>query len=673
MYLSKITIENFRCFGERADRFELSLCRGLTTLVGENDTGKSAIIDALRFVLGTTDQEWYRLEETDFHTGANPKEIRIVCKFESLTPKDQSAFIEYLTYDAEGNGPPVFYLTWTAKDTGETTRGRPYRRVEMHSGKSGDGPTIDPKVRELLSATYLRPLRDAEKALSAGRGSRLSQVLHHSEQVRNVGVKYDPKVKELDIHTLNVLGIGDLANDLLQKQQGIINAREKIDTHLDGLSLIRTGIRSSIKVSGATASEEIRLRLLLEKLDLSIDGEGIIGLGSNNLLFMACELLLLAQEDDGNKMLLIEEPEAHLHPQRQLRVMKTLQEQSAKKRIQVIVTTHSPNLASAVELENIVLIHGNRAFSMAQENTKLEESDYRFLQRFLDVTKANLFFARGVMIVEGDAENILIPTLAKLLGRDFTENGVSIVNVGGVGLRRYARIFQRMDVEKDGLLGIPVACLTDLDVMSDCAPVIIGKIKEGEAWPPISPRKWRAKRDFGAENPLDAYRKNKIAKANEQSVRTFVSDEWTLEYNLALGPQNKDRTFSGGLAEDVFVAAHLASKDEDIHTDKKKRTECENEAMATFSIIREKTEPQNGCAVEEVIASEVYAKFARDKVSKAIAAQYLSELLIKHYEDKVLTSEQLKALLPVYLVEAIEYVTGSGFKKVVVNTEKIDG
>ena len=673
MYLSNLTIENFRCFGEGANRFELSLKSGLTTLVGENDTGKSAIIDALRFVLGTTDQEWYRLEETDFHAGANPKEIRIFCKFESLEPKDQGALIEYLTYDAEVDGPPVFYLTWTAKNTGETTRGRPYQRVEMHSGKNGDGPTIDPKVRELLSATYLRPLRDAEKALSAGRGSRLSQVLHHSEQVRNVGVKYDPEAEALDIHNLNVLGIGDLANDLLQKQQGIMDARYKIDTHLDGSSLTGSGIRSSIKVSGATASEEIRLRLLLEKLDLSISGDGILGLGSNNLLFMACELLLLAQEDEGNKMLLIEEPEAHLHPQRQLRVMKTLQEQAAEKGIQIIVTTHSPNLASAVDLENIVLINGNRAFSMAKERTKLEESDYRFLQRFLDVTKANLFFARSVMIVEGDAENILIPTLAKLMGRDFTENGVSIVNVGGVGLRRYSRIFQRMDVEKDGQLRVPVACLTDLDVMPDCAPVIIGKIKEGEDWPPRSPRKWRAKRDFDEENSIDAYRENKRSKANEQFVRTFVSNEWTLEYNLAIGPQKEDGTFSGGLADYVFVAAYLASKDEDIHTDKKKRTECEKEAIETLSAFREKVEPKNGCTAEEVIASEVYAKFARDKVSKAIAAQYLSEILLRHYEEKVFTSEQLKALLPAYLVEAIEYVSGNGFQEVAVSTEENDG
>src|SRR5437879_932354 len=126
----------------------------------------------------------------------------------------------------------------------------------------------------------------------------------------------------------------------------------------------------------------------------------------------------------------------------------------------------------------MVIIRNKRPFSLGYGHTELEPADYRFLKRFLDVTKANLFFARGVMIVEGDAENILLPTLAKLIGRDFTEHGVSIVNVGGVGLRRYARIFQRKNVkddEKDKQLFIPVACVTDMDVMPNCAGEITGK------------------------------------------------------------------------------------------------------------------------------------------------------------------------------------------------------
>lgn len=669
MYISTITVERFRCFGEEPNRFELPLRLGLTALVGENDAGKTAVIDALRFALGTMDQEWYRLEDTDVHEGGTSREISIVCKFEGLSTSDQRAFIEYLTYGEKGEGEPVLYVNWTAEETGEARRGRPYWRVEVRSDKDGDGPSMAPEVRELLRATYLRPLRDAEQALSAGRGSRLSQVLHHTDQIKAVGVNYDPNVY-IDPKQLNVLGIGDLANALLAGQQGIADARSKIDQHLDELSLRGDGIKSSIKVSGATASPDLRLRQLSEKLDLVINGKSKLGLGSNNLLFMACELLLLAQEDEGNKLLLIEEPEAHLHTQRQLRVMKSLQEQAKEKRIQIIVTTHSPNLASAIELNNLVMIRKGRAFSMAEEETQLEPSDYRFLKRFLDVTKANLFFARGVMIVEGDAENILLPTLASLLGRDFTEHGVSIVNVCGVGLRRYARIFQRKNVQRDGQLDIPVACVTDMDVMPNCAPVILGKLKEGGEWPAMSKRQWRAKKDFVDENALTAHRDEKAAKASGQWVKTFISDEWTLEYDLALGPKDKNGDFPGGFAEDVFVAAYLADNDDAINARRTILTDVENAAVKEFAALKAQAIATEGCTEtdEEVLASHIYAKFAKDNVSKPVAAQYLAERLQRKYMKGDLTSDDLRERLPVYLTEAINYVTGA--EKAMLNGEE---
>ena len=157
-----------------------------------------------------------------------------------------------------------------------------------------------------------------------------------------------------------------------------------------------------------SSTPDARLRQLLEKLDLSLSVSGKSGLGTNNTLFMACELILLAQESEASKLLLIEEPEAHLHPQKQLRVMKALQELATENSIQIIVTTHSPNLASVIELENLVLLWKSRAYSLGKESTKLSESDYSFLQRFLDVTKANLFFARGVLVVEGDARKATI-------------------------------------------------------------------------------------------------------------------------------------------------------------------------------------------------------------------------------------------------------------------------
>lgn len=666
MYLSRITIENFRCFGEGTDRLELPLTSGLTSLVGENEVGKTAAIDALRFVLGTTDQERLWLEDQDFHHGETFREIRILCQFVDLNEKDERAFVEYLTHGPKGQDDSILNVVWTAKDTGEVYKGRSYRRIEVHSGIDGNGPTLAPEARELLRATYLRPLRNAEQELSAGRGSRLSQVLRNLHEIKSSGKRYDPS-QEVNLEDLNVLGIGDLANELLKKQQGIKNARDKIDTRLESLSLKGDGIKSSINVSGATAAEDVRLRQLLEKLELTFDGTGSRGLGSNNLLFMACELLLLAQEDEGNKLLLIEEPEAHLHAQRQLQVIKFLQEQAKAQHIQVVVTTHSPNLASAVELNNVVMIRKGRAFPMDEGRTLLNLSDYRFLERFLDATKANLFFARGVMIVEGDAENILLPSLAKKLGSDFTKLGISIVNVGGIGLRRYARIFQRKTSEADGQLDIPVACVTDSDVMPDCAPVMIGRVGDGADWPETNKRRWRAKRDFATQELLADYRKEIDDKASGQYVRTFIADEWTLEYDLALGPKDEKGGFPGGLAEDVYIAACLADKDDGINSGKINKSDVVSEATVEFAKMKTAATKKEGCTAEEVLASHVYARFAKDGVSKSISAQYLAERL--QSEERGLTICDLRRLLPGYLIDAIDYVTGT--EKTVPNSGEV--
>jgi putative ATP-dependent endonuclease of the OLD family len=655
MFLAELRIENFRMFGEGELALVIPLRPGLTALVGENDSGKTTVIDALRFALGTTDQDWFRLEESDFHQGNTKKEIRIVCRFENLTPRDQRAFVEYLTYgDSTKNEPPFLCVNWMAEDTGTAPKGRPFRRVEIRSGKNGDGPQLAPEVREMLRATYLRPLRDAESALSAGRGSRLSQVLNRTGDIED-GKKFDQTApfdpKQINVLELNVLGIGDFANTLLAQQAGIKTTRSKIDTHLTNLSLHGDGLKSSIKVSGANASPENRLRQLLEKLDLSLgsrskpDAGGKLGLGSNNLLSMACELLLMAQEDDGNKLLLIEEPEAHLHTQRQLSVMKYLQRQAIEKGVQIIVTTHSPNLASAISLDNMVMIQNGHAFSLAEDETKLELSDYRFLERFLDVTKANLFFARGVMIVEGDAENILLPTLAKLIGRDFTEYGVSIVNVGGVGLRRYARIFQRRDITKVGQLGIPVACVTDLDVMPDCGKSIIKK-------------ELPTKGGLG-KTGLAARRTALSEKTTGQTVKTFIANEWTLEYDLAYF----------GLAKDVYAAAHLAKKDDALAKQGKDMDEVtvkaeEQKAQTDFNSLEQEASNNSsnglvdGCAYNELRATKVYALFTTGtKASKTIAAQYLAGALLDKQEER--TSEEWRKVLPPYLVDAIDYVSGA--------------
>ena len=521
----------------------------------------------------------------------------------------------------------------------------------MRSGATGDGPPLDAEARSLLRATYLRPLRDAERAMASGKGSRLSQILQHTKEVRESGTDYDEAtIPKPEPDSLSVLGVGDYASVLLGNREGIKNARKRLnEDYLKPLSFIGDDLVGHIRVN-ASGDRDTRLRQLLEKLELELkDGNAEVpanrGLGSNNLLFMACELLLLGSETTDFPLLLIEEPEAHLHPQRKLRLMQFLQKQAGAERpdgqkIQIIVTTHSPNLAAAIRLDNLVIIQAGKAFPLKAGKTKLEKSDYRFLERFLDVTKANLFFARGVVIIEGDGENILLPTLARLIGRDFGEYGVSIVNVGHTGLRRFARIFQRNEPDREGVIKVPVACITDLDVMPDCAPAIIGRVKEGEDWPDKKRRQWRAKSDFTKEE-LAARRETIREKASGQNVESFVADEWTLEYDLAFA----------GLAEDVWVAAHLARNDNQINVGTRDRDIVEAEALKDFKVLVAQ-EPQ-----KEELASKAYALFTTGAAaSKAIAAQYLAERLETRVDQGELTAETLKASLPAYLVTAIEHV-----------------
>ncbi|MDB6077027.1 MAG: chromosome segregation protein [Akkermansiaceae bacterium] len=506
MYLAELQITNFRQFSDSAPGFRLEFCEGVTALVGENDSGKTAIIDAIRHVLLTRDQDYMRLSPEDFHVsgkGGVASDITIICKLAGLSIPDKAAFVEYLTHEKDDQ---VLYIHWTAHRLAEQPGSRRWVDVVVKGGADGSGPSLDSSIRQLLATAYLRPLRDAEKEMSSGRGSRLSQILSNFPGMK-VGSPFDQQALPADLSeaaALSLSGLADYLRHLVNQHEGVATAQNEINTdYLQELSLWGENLRSQISFV-ESGTEAARLRQILERLELELlhgttgAARGKYGLGSNNLLFMACELLLLGKEREGLPLLLVEEPEAHLHPQRQLRLMQFL-EAAAKKAnrrkhaaagdgaandtadgtaeatgtdssrsVQIIVTTHSPNLASKIPLRNLVIIQNQTAFSLAESQTELSTGDYRFLERFLDVTKSNLFFAKGVIVVEGPGEAILLPTIARILGRDLTHHGVSLVNVGGTGLRRYAKIFQRK-VPARGTLATPVACIADMDVMPDCA------------------------------------------------------------------------------------------------------------------------------------------------------------------------------------------------------------
>src|SRR5690606_5402721 len=217
MHISRIKIINFRFF----EKLDLKLNKGLNILVGENNSGKTALIDAIRYVLGTNTNDRSFIKEEDFFAESNDLSIQL-----TFSDVDTHAyrFVEHLSHeeyhdeDGDTKRRSVLHLQLNAQNTGTERRGYPYIKTELKSGVDGNGLSIEAEIRDFLAATYLKPLRDAESELSSGRASRLSQILSSSKEVK-AGMS-------------DILSIIAEANDsLLADDTALKNAAENIQSN----------------------------------------------------------------------------------------------------------------------------------------------------------------------------------------------------------------------------------------------------------------------------------------------------------------------------------------------------------------------------------------------------------------------------------------------------------
>lgn len=181
MFLKKLKIWNFRkigtkdgslIVGNKNPGIEVSFNPELNVLIGENDSGKTAIIDALRYVLGTRTFDNQRLDPNDFHyneKGVQANELKIECLFTGFTNKQAGQFLEWIHTTNEGEYELKAWLTATLKDNKIVQN--------IRAGTDDDGTFIEGGAKDLLRTTYLKPLRDAEIELSPGYRSRLAQIL----------------------------------------------------------------------------------------------------------------------------------------------------------------------------------------------------------------------------------------------------------------------------------------------------------------------------------------------------------------------------------------------------------------------------------------------------------------------------------------------------------------
>lgn len=637
MHLKRIRATNFRAFGDgtTAPILDWELSPSLNILVGENDAGKTAVVDAIRHVLWTTSYEFVRLLETDFHiSGATrAQSLFIEATLVDLNPDQEATALEWLTHEADGSRSLIIHLQarWIPPQIDK--RGRV--DVITRSGLDGAGPEIGVAVRELVRATYLRPLRDAEAELRPGRQSRLSQILGAHKSIQGQGENDFDANNAYEVPK-NLVGLMAFTQHHLGKHEVIKNVQNDInDNYLSKFAFVGDGLSSRIQIAS-----DLALQPILEKFELGLlpsvgihpDERCGRGLGYNNALFMATELVLL-RDGDELALLLIEEPEAHLHPQLQERVQELL-EQSAtasgegKRPVQVVMTTHSPSLVAGADIASMTLVHKAQLFSLAHGKSKLKKSDYDFLRRFIDATKSNLFFARGVAIVEGPSEALLLPALAEACGMSFSHYGISVVNVGGVGLYHYARILQRAD-EKT-VIPIPAVCITDRDVVPNLADYVT-RPKNGKP---------RFEADY-TEDELNALVKAKEDRAQGGNTIVCVSDRWTFEFDLALN----------GLGELMHSAIHLAKK----ANAKGERLNEEDEVSAIEEAHRLWEKLTAAKHAPEMLATLIYQPLAEGDVSKAVTAQYAAYLVATGQYGQ---GEGLFKKLPRYLQRAFSHLTG---------------
>lgn len=679
MFLSQLRIWNFRKYGTRENEkagIEVSFNDRLNLIVGENDSGKTAIIDAIKLVLGTQSYDNIRLEENDFYRskdGARTNFLKIECTFENLSDLEAGRFLEWIYIDDEGRAKLEVRLIARIKDNKITIR--------KTGGK--EGVDINFEASENLRVTYLKPLRDAEHELNPGYRSRFAQVLkshpifknnektHEIEEImKNANKNIEGYFKRNRFQENN----GDGESDSSEENNEELNYNEDPSSIINSISETLNNFLGNNKdqYDVNINISEMELNKILSRLMLKID-EDKVGLGTLNQLYMAMELLLLDIKEKNNEfgLALIEEIEAHIHPQAQLRVIKHLEENIKS---QTILTTHSITLASIANLNSLIICRNDSAYSLNNKYTRLSSGDYEFLERFLDSTKANLFFAKGVIMVEGDAENILIPTIAKIIGKPLHMYGVSIVNVGNVAFLRYSNIF--ISKEEDKTIGIPTSIVTDLDVRpiqyyqdedtkSSLKKYTVYRIKSSNEYfiKEDNAKKRvreilntsRLKNEEFVENveiiddDYDKYKEvvkeEKEEKYNLDDIKVFTNN-WTMEFDLALSC----------IREYVYAAVLIAKDiklDEGIidNIDIDKYIKDSNEEINKFI-----ADNKNNMD----IAYRIYKPLLKGNASKAVCAQYLSKILLnKSNESEELVNKINEDNNIKYILDAIHHATNT--------------
>lgn len=515
MYISQLSIQGYKNTCEKSN---ISFNKGLNVLIGENGCGKTTVINALRLLFREPESN-YACSSDDFYCSLDRTNVADTIEIDALltglTADEKITFLSWCNADFNAH----LHLRITENQTKLGAIKRKYW------GGESTASIFEEDTFDRIECIYLPPLRDAEAKLSAGRRSRLAWLLKK---------KYGDNTASL------VDSVAEFNNSIMQNKDEKYTEIQDVKTSINGKIVEALGDKFgqsvNLQFSETTFNriiENIRMVFFPNTRETDIAKFRDLAtnsLGYNNLLYIATVFaeLELIKDSDVFTILLIEEPEAHLHPQLQIKFIKYLESLvTTLHNAQVIVSTHSPVLASSIKIDKLIhLVSKTDAItattlSQKKYNDSLSEN---YINRWLDVTKSTMFFSRGIILVEGIAEVLVLPRLAEIVLKKYNQNhkeslrlastldemGVSIININGVNFKYFMKLFGNFK-DSSGP-NIPIYCsgLTDRDPDKGIYP------KKDE--------------EVESKNPIVAI-KDEID--SNKWTRLFVSPLKTFEYDLA--------------------------------------------------------------------------------------------------------------------------------------------
>lgn len=501
MHISRLRLVNYRNFAAANVHFK----KGINTVIGENGSGKTNLFRAMRLLLDDDMLRMARrLDQSDFHRGLGEWRghwIVIGLEFEEVSQDEtlQALFLHgtgnveeeevgRATYNLifrpntairlglsqleEGDHEGLaqlrrtitlddYDIVFTGKSTADLTDPEQYRALvgdfeavrfptEMEPPEIGARAPKILSIEKEVSFTFIQALRDVVTEFQNNRTNPLLTLLRS-------------KSGQIDRAALEPIAamVGDL-NTAIERLEDVGTIRSDIrqtirDAAGETYSPVDLWIRSSVPGEAEKLFQSLRL-FVGENHDGHEGAIHELSLGGANLIYLTLKLLQFRYQKEKQvcaNFLVIEEPEAHIHTH----IQKTLFDRLKYPDTQVIYSTHSSHISEVSNVENVnVLGRVEGRCEAYQPAANLPPDVVRGLQRYLDAVRSNLLFAKSVVMVEGDAEEILLPALVKeVLGVSLDELGISLINVGSTGFENVAVVFHEERLKKR------CAIITDLD------------------------------------------------------------------------------------------------------------------------------------------------------------------------------------------------------------------